>query len=591
MNIFRTKRINNITRENEVQFVSNNERNALLFIVVVVYFAISVIVWGPSGLTRGFFQDDALLLGHSIYLSEPLRQLFTPSPIPTRLLVHVPFTLALWSGYPLAAAQILYLLIWFGMGLVAYLIAKTLVPTERLLPFVSGILVLTATPDYLTNSMVALHYNASVFCFFIAFYLILRFIQGGSIKFLMGSLIFLNGSIWTTDAAFAAIFLLPVLLWGINGFRLNHRLVFACIAWLVASSTYLFMFAQNYINSPGYLENALIPMTLNERIVRLTELVANNFTPWVWAFFRRNWFPPETSVIPTTTYVALSVLATLIYLAGVYFVTRKQHTETHENESQVLSVRIIWCTFTFLVITVCSNAIFTSVQFSEFFYRTHLMSRVWAALFIAFLLHELSSRIRMRSLTYLITAAFVFLGTYAAVDRQDYFMGYWKKHKQELISILSTIPELSKNSTLLLRVTEYEGYIATDVGYLAQSWLTIMHNDPSMFKRVILWSDKRGEDCRAEENGLFCWNNNYCDGKDINNCNGKLLPYSMIVVMKYFAEKNEYQLVSDLSDVTNVGQIDQTLKYAPNLQINEKNVSSSVRNIFNIKTENMAFHQ
>src|SRR5439155_1682964 len=78
---------------------------------------------------------------------------------PTRRLAGTPFALALKTGSPLDMLQLVYGATWLAGGLLTYAILLRLFPREKWLAFVAGCLTLTATGDFLTDSLVALHYE------------------------------------------------------------------------------------------------------------------------------------------------------------------------------------------------------------------------------------------------------------------------------------------------------------------------------------------------------------------------------------------------------------------------------------------------
>jgi hypothetical protein len=223
-----------------------------------------------------------------------------------------------------------------------------------------------------------------------------------------------------------------------------------------------------------------------------------NFTPWTWAFRRPQWFPALEPALAPWVGAGCAVLGAAAFVA-VAWLSLRSHREASPRAS-VLAPTVV-C----LGMTLAANLPFAAVHLSEWFVRTHLSSRVWAALALAGLAELRPRRASTgRAWTVAAAAAFVGLGVWGGVERQDYFLGYSRLHRQELASILRQVPGLAPQAALILHAPPHRRLLAIDAPYLARAWMTLLYQDPSVECRVFLWSPGAGSTCEARDEGFLC---------------------------------------------------------------------------------------
>jgi hypothetical protein len=152
----------------------------------------------------------------------------------------------------------------------------------------------------------------------------------------------------------------------------------------------------------------------------------------------------------------------------------------------------------FAITALVANAAYANIRFSDVHYRTHILSHVWASMAIAFLIGALASRF----VAYAIAITFVFFGTWGAIERQDLYLGTWRRHQQELASIVNAAPALRPGTALILRRTEHSRFVATEAGYLAKCWTRLLYDMPEL--PIHLVAPDRDSTCQATASGLDC---------------------------------------------------------------------------------------
>lgn len=529
-------------------------------VIIGVYSVLTLLVWGLFALDRGLWQDELIYLTHIHTSAGSLfDQLSSPIGSPTRVLAKLPYWISYKSGHFVLSLQALYGLMWLVTGVLGYLIILRLFPHHQLLAYIAGALTLTATSDFLVNSLVPLSIGISVAFYFAAVFFLLSWWQGRSLSALILSCVFLSCSLWMYDAAFFSVLLTPVLLWAHNRFRISRRVIKAAIIWYIIVVPYVFVFAR-FLTDPGsYAARAIRPLSVSEWVFATYDLVINNVKPWVWAFYRRQWFPALSPMISPVFKTIGSLIGTIAFVGGSIWFWRKRSVVDGASRTEAKYVLGILAVCAIMV--VGSNATYAPVHFSSVFYRTHWVSRVWSSMAITVASYGAFLYIRetWRPAVLLVPSLFVFMGTYGGLERQDYYLGYWKQHKKELRSILEQVPGLRSDAYLILYTPpEKPYYLATEAAYLASAWVSYLYGDPSLPVRVFLWSPARKASCSLESDSFVC----------VGERKEQLvMPINKSVLLEYLPSENRYALVDKIPDEALPGHSLARQIYNPKAQI------------------------
>jgi hypothetical protein len=503
----------------------------------LLYLGLGLVVWGLFVPDQGLWHDDVQNLFRAFVAPERGEGLFPMIATPTRRLLGLPFIAALATGWPVQTLHLLCAAAWIATAFVADRLARRLWPAAPLAAPLAGALTVCATPDLSTAAALAVGYQQSVVLYLCAALLGLAWLQSGSRAALWAAPAALCASLWTTDAAVAAWPLTP-LLWAAAPGARGRRAVPLGVLWFVAPVPYVITFFGLISGEGSYLRRALVPFDADLWLARVTDLLAWNVTPWRWAMDRPQWFPPRGSVVPPSVRWTIALGAGALAAWALFRRARWREGAGLSGE---------WAALASVALMVAANAPFVGVQYAELYYRTHLLSRVFASMALAWLTAVAWSRARGAARVALAAAvaAWLSLGVSGALERQDYFVAYTRAHRQELSSILTAAPGLAPDTVLLLRAPAHPGFLATEAEHLARAWTSLLYADSSLECRTALWSATGSTGCDAAGTGFVC------RGERSPDCgpgerHERLIPYEKVVLLEYRPAENRYVLAETL---------------------------------------------
>jgi hypothetical protein len=460
-----------------------------------VFLLLAWIAVGALAGQRGIWQDEVQVMFRQFSAGGTFwERVFLTAGTPARRLVGLPFRLGLWIGEPTGVLFAILTCAWLATGVLAHRLAARLWPGLPAAPFLSGALTLTATGDFFTASLVTLHYVNAIALSLLGLLLLLDFAHRGGRWRLAVSCVAVGTAFFFVDAPITVYALGPLLLWA-TGVPWR-RIGLASAAWYAAAIPYFAVVLPSLWDPTSYLVHATAPLAPAAWVARVCDLVGYNFTPWRWASARPLWFPREPGVLSGSLAVAFIGTGTLAVAALVFWPRRTANPDPR-SRARVVGVLAL--------LAVAANAAYASVALSEFYCRTHLLSRVWVALLGAAGLAWLMERgAAWRAVATVSTAVLVALGLRGGLERQDYYAGHWRRHRAELVSLHEAAPGLTPDARVILRVPPHDGFTAVGAGYLARAWLVLLHGDPSLECRVVYWADGRPNDCEPAAGGLVC---------------------------------------------------------------------------------------
>jgi hypothetical protein len=518
----------------------------------LVYLGLGGVVWGLFVPDQGLWHDDVQNLFRAFVAPERGEGLFPVIATPTRRLLGLPFIASLATGWPVQALHFLSSAAWMTTALIADRLARRLWPDRPLAAPLAGAFTICATPDFFTAAPVAVGYQQSIVLFLAAALLGLIWLQSGSRPALSAAPLALFASLWTSDAG-VAVWPLTPLLWAAAPGTDRRRAGPLAILWFLAPVPYLVMLARMWAGGGSYLQQALVPLDAGQWAARFMDLLAWNVTPWRWALDRPLWFPPGGAVVPAPVRWTIALCAGSLAAWALLRRAANGHSAVRSGTLAALAA---------LGLMAAANAPFAGVQLAEFYTRTHLLSRVFASLALAWLAAIAWSRTHgaARGLVAAAVAAGLSLGVASALERQDYFVWYTRAHRQELSSILTAAPALDPDAVLLIRVPVHSRFLATEAGHLARAWVSLLYADSSLECRTVLWSATRAA-CDASPGGFVCRGERSPDCPLPDGQETQLIPYERLVMLEYLPEENRYALAETLSPGSPAGARYQPLEH------------------------------
>jgi hypothetical protein len=500
---------------------------------------LTILVWGLFAPDRGLYQDDVSVLSivQEAWNSGGLPALFQPMGTPTRRLLGIPFFLAWATGDSALALQLLYGAVWLAIGWAAFALSRELFPESPRAGWLAGTLTVCATSDFLTDSPVALGYQVCVLLGVLALVWMLRFLRGGGWLFLLAGCAGAAASVFTIDGAVVALAMAPLLFVAVAG--LTARTLAACAAWGAALLPYGIAFLVGLREASGYLTRAMAPLPFTARLHNTGVLAANDVAPWMWVLARRSLGVRPPHVIPPWLWAVagLAGVAIVWRFLAQFAVARGLAFPSRER------LAAAWC----LAAALLSHAAYAGVAFSELFYRTHVLSRVFVSIVLGLAAARLlarggSSRIGGLALVALFTG----FGVAGGMERQDLYLATWRRHRVEVSSILEEVPAADPRTTLLLVVPPDPSYQATEVPYLAARWSTLLYPSYSLRPRVFLWSMDAGTSCLTLRDGFRCRAPEEKECFESGTCPGTKLRWDEIVLLTWHAEEGRFRLEEEI---------------------------------------------
>jgi hypothetical protein len=229
---------------------------------------------------------------------------------------------------------------------------------------------------------------------------------------------------------------------------------------------------------------------------------------------------------------------------------------------------------------LAANAAYADLHFADIYYRTHVLSRIWASLALGILAGWAVARWPRARLAFLaVPALFVGLGTWGGLERQDLWLSTWRRHQRELSSIVTSAPALRPGTGVFLRSGAIPvTYLATQADYLTRAWLALLYDQPWL-RSLRLWP-LRGTGCRPTPRGLDCWHEGQADCFAAQRCAPDHFDYDTLVLLDYDAAAGVYRLRNSLAgDPLAEGAGAAASAYRPEARILRRPLSSAQRRL------------
>jgi len=466
--------------------------------------ALTVLVWGLYPFSRGvrFAGDDINFLYVAwLRLNEPIaKQLLAQYPPDgwTRALAFWPFVLATHVSSPVVFLQSFYGAVWLLNGLAIAYLASVLWPASRLAPLIGGCLMVTATSDSLTGSVVYAPHMLGVALFFLGTAHLLRSAEraDGWGRAVVATLL-LTWSFFTVEYTYPVVPLLPLLIWvhAHPGWtpRFRRSLWALALSFVPAAV----MVAIHVLRPGSHAAAVLAPSCAlpphcspREWLALLARHTWHNVWPPAWAFraippWYDNYatvFPPLLGAVAAALGVSLALWRFRHYCRGA--------GEDSTPPPRRLAAIIAWA---FVAMVVVNTA--TVNLGLDYFVRSHFVSRGWASVGLAMLLASVAHIRRWKIAAGVVFAVFVFFGIWGGVERQGYLLGYAIHERRELTSLLEAVPGLAPPTRLV--VIQPPGS-ASIIASSNPNTIPFLYGDASLWPNIITAITSPFESSRIE---------------------------------------------------------------------------------------------
>jgi hypothetical protein len=474
-----------------------NQRRWLMWLPLVILLL-------PLAFGQGWIGEVVMTMQPFIAPAHGVAYFLVPTVEDSRIFNGLPFAVALLTPWPEWSVAALIVLSWLLTAGTTYAIVARLLPgdakTALLAFFVAGttaydIALLHAS--YLPLVLAALLHWAG-------FLAMLVYCEKRAPAVLVMSSALQFVSLFMYGTAIAAIAVGPIVAFAIlareHGPRAAVRPVAAiALAWWAPLLAYLGALAWVAMQPGNYLTTIGLHAEPSARIAWLfVRLLAKNFDPTDW-LNPAPYFSDPPRLVGRAAVWQLAILASALMVLLLAGAERARGATARTDR-----MRWIWAAL--LLCVVVSNLATTPLQSAYLGMRTHLVSRLYAAILIAVACTTLlaSRNAGVRAAAALLTVACLAVGAWTVADRGSYLASIWPRHRTELRSLDALVRKIDPKAVVILFEPPGAGYTATVAPWHALPWLMIIRGSANPPAQFALWSPDRDANCAVAGAELRC---------------------------------------------------------------------------------------
>ena len=462
----------------------------------------------PLALGQGWIGEVVFILLLFVRPAEGFSYFFPFFMDQTRMLVAFPFAVALLTPWPEWFIAALVVGCWLLLATITYAITTRLFPEDRTASVLATFLVgVTAYDTSLLHAGYVPLLVASL-VHWSGLLVLLIYCGKRSMAALVGSALLQSLSLAIYATAFPAIAIGPFLAFAIiaskSGYRASIRpAAAAAVAWWSPVIVYLCALAwvakhpKSYVTAGGglTLESPAKYLSL------VTQLIANNFNPVAWVRPAPHFGNPPRLLDP----VLIWGLAGLAAAVMILLLVCASRAGPGRPTSQLHKAR--WVLASLVAAVVVSDMATALLQAASMNFRTHLVSRLYAAIIIAVLgsTYLRSTYPLVRALAVVVTFVVLLAGAWTVADRATYLASIWTRHRTELRSLDVAVRKIDPGAAIVLFEPSGAGYTATVAPWHAGPWLSLIRGADLPLGKFALWSPDRGAICETRGVVLHCY--------------------------------------------------------------------------------------
>ena len=496
---------------------------------------------------QGWVAESVLILRHFAPPNAGIKYFFPIVADPTRILTAFPLAVAALTPWPEWSAAALLVATWLLVAGTTYAVTSRLFPENRTAAILAFLLAGTTAYDISLLHAVYVPILITSLLHWSGLLALLVYCEKRSIRWLLGSSLLQIASLLTYATTLPAIFIGPFLalafIAGTSDFRRALRPFTAiAVAWWTPAICYLGALAWVATQPRNYITGgALTLQSPSGFLWSALKLIAKNFDPIVWLHPHPYFGNPPRIIDPGVVW-GLAILATALMVPLVIGASRADAGRVPLRKSR-------WVLAALFLTIVGSNLATVMVQESQLNLRTHVISRLYAALIIAVLC---STFLRSRKIAFfatglIVTVPILAVGAWTVADRAAYLTSIWPRHRTELRSLDDLVQRIDRRAAIVLFEPPGAGYTATIVSWHALRWIVFMRGDGSSPPQFAIWSPARKADCGVHGPNLECEG----DVQPLTK-----IPLRQLVLLRYDIGDCRFKLVDN-------EWVDDSLPYSP----------------------------
>lgn len=423
------------------------QRRSLL-ITLLIYWILVMGIWGVFAFDRGLPFETSFPVACQNSLHDCLNYPDELRPY-NSLFLGLGYLLGFNNG-SYVTYQLLYGFLWWGRGVLIYLIFRRLFPESSLFSFLLGTLVIVHASDGALNWIGQLHQFGFIFLFILAVYFLLESWLAQSprraITFLVLSLPALYISLWTYESHFFLVASAPILLFILRP-KLNLRLIVTTAIWYIIPAIYGWLQLQKYlISKVNNYQTSIVrsDLSLNTIFTDVQAHIWHSLQFWKWSNTL-----PAYSIGKLAPMIAL--LCVLTFIIGAYLLSPSSGflglcLPSIQSLGTCLSLGLL-----FLILSL---PIYLLIAGNTTFWRTQMLPGLGAAICLGSgicLLAKILSKKQYQPLFVIIAcAAIVFSGVRSGVLLQGFHEYRWQIHRSVMAQVAHLVPSIKDNTMILL---------------------------------------------------------------------------------------------------------------------------------------------
>jgi hypothetical protein len=423
---------------------------------VVVPAAIIVVLgalWWPFAASTGMSWDTTLVYASEtdsfwdgfFYNGDPLR-------VYTSVFYQVGYEISQLLGIrgDYLGYYIIYGVLWFGRGVLTYLILRRLFPRFALFPFLVAILVLVHASDHALKMIGQINQFGMIFWMLLALYLLVVAMTTTGRKrrwaFLLGSAIAAYLCLWSYESPLFLLFVVPLLF--VAAVPDRRRGMITVGVFYLVPLWYVVRNVQRYVDGSGTTYQESVARASWHPSQLLSDLIFNmraSLEFWNWGEWASAPRAPDTA-LALATVAALTVLA-----AGAALIHQARSENSPRFPTLHTSAALLLAG---AVVLVAAFPAYLALAETRQLWRTQFLSGIGAAIVIASALALGSSFIRSTTarmaLVTIGVAVVTFFGTTAAYRASQYQHDVWEPQRRVMAAILHSAPRVEPGTVVLL---------------------------------------------------------------------------------------------------------------------------------------------
>ena len=441
-------------------------------LVAIAYGLIVFVMWLPYGPHSGMpyetmfaqWSENSSLRSGFYFHGDPLRP-------HTNTFYQISYLLSFPLGIPgsFSTYGVVYSILWWARGFLAYLILKEFQPAHRVFNLMVGALILTHAADGALQWVGQMNQFGMIFWMLAAFVAGLWFTRcstrGASIFSLLLVAFLLHMSLWSYEAQLPVLTLLPLSLLALRDRSRARRLVLSG-TWYAIEAIYLAQTAVRYFlhKRQGYQQGVLKKdgMTASTFFgdwwFNIREGL--HFSKWAEGLPSASSLAPSSAIVWSPLAIWLTVGATIAIFIGLIWVFARQEKRAQADELPTRSRLLIlggWGATLF----VFSFPVFLLLDSSRMLWRTQFIASLGYGVLVAVaagLLASILSERRVRNAAFCSVCIIPMVyGLHASIKRGEFHYGIWERHRFAVAQVLKIAPSVASGTTIILTNVPKEG--------------------------------------------------------------------------------------------------------------------------------------